>query len=153
MAATGVVALHWATTSLAQLSLAGWGHNGFWEQFALGSFGESFCFQPARVMRRALLTDLRPLFQRGFTRDERWGWPSNVGGGDTLVRYDPQGRYVAGKREVTRHVSHGPNLAQLDYEELSADEAVRSRVSVFLPQADDHVRVYLRLRYDVLRRV
>jgi len=30
---------------------------------------------------------------------------------------------------------------------------VRSRVSVFLPQADDHVRVYLRLRYDVLRRV
>ncbi|MBL9213204.1 MAG: hypothetical protein JNL92_22265 [Opitutaceae bacterium] len=152
----GTTYSHWGgvpTASLAQLSLAGWGHNGFWEQFALGSFGESFCFQPARVMRRALLTDLRPLFQRGFTRDERWGWPSNLGGGDTLVRYDPQGRYVPGKRQVTRHVSHGPNLAQLDYEELSADEAVRSRVSVFLPQADDHVRVYLRLRYDVLRRV
>jgi hypothetical protein len=152
----GTTYSHWGgvpTASLAQLSLAGWGHNGFWEEFALGSFGESFCFQPARVMRRSLLTDFRPLFQRGFSRDERWGWPSNVGGGDTLVRYDPQGRYVPGKRQVTRHVSSGPNLAQLDYEELSADEAVRSRVSVYLPQADDHVRVYLRLRYDVLRRV
>ena len=152
----GTTYSHWGgvpTASLAQLSLAGWGHNGFWEQFALGSFGESFCFQPARVMRRSLLTDFRPLFQRGFTQDERWGWPSNVGGGDTLVRYDPQGRYVPGKRQVTRHVSHGPNLAQLDYEEMSADEAVRSRVSVYLPQADDHVRVYLRVRYDVLRRV
>lgn len=152
----GTTYSHWGgvpTASLAQLSLAGWGHNGFWDQFALGSFGESFCFQPARVMRRALLTDMRPLFQRGFTRDERWGWPSNVGGGDTLVRFDPSGRYVPGKRQVTRPVSHGPNLAQLDYEELSADEAVQSRVSVFLPQGDDHVRVYLRIRYDVLRRV
>jgi hypothetical protein len=39
------------SASLAQLSLVGWGHNGFWDQFALGGFGESFCFQPARVMR------------------------------------------------------------------------------------------------------
>jgi hypothetical protein len=141
------------SASLAQLSLVGWGHNGFWDQFALGGFGETFCFQPARVMRRALLTDLRPLFQRGFARDERWAWTSNVGGGDTMVRIDPHGRYVPFKRNVTRYVSHGPNLAHLAYEELSADGAIASRVDVLLPRTDDCVRVFLRVRYDVSRRV
>ena len=141
------------TASLAQLSLVGWGHNGFWDQFALGGFGESFCFQPARVMRRSLLTDFRPLYQRGFAKDERWAWTGNVGGGDTMVRLDPQDRYVPFKRNVTRYVSHGPNLAHLVYEELSADAAVRSRVEVLLPRTDDGVRVFLRLRYDVSRHV
>ncbi|WP_414661102.1 hypothetical protein [Horticoccus sp. 23ND18S-11] len=141
------------TASLAQLSLVGWGHNGFWDQFALGSFGESLCFQPGRTMRRALLTDFRPLLQRGFAQGERWAWASNLGGGDTMVRIDPRGRYVPFKRNVTRYTSHGPNLAQLDYEERSADDAVRSRITVFLPRTDDCLRVYLRVRYDVLRRV
>ncbi len=141
------------TASLAQLSLVGWGHNGFWDQFALGSFGESFCFQAGRVMRRALLTDFRPLYQRGFARDDRWSWPGNVGGGDTMVRFDPQQRYVPFKRNVTRYASHGPNLAHLVYEEESADDAVRSRVEVLLPRTDDQVRVYLKIRYDIRRRV
>jgi hypothetical protein len=141
------------SASLAQLSLVGWGHNGFWDQFALGGFGESFCFQPARVMRRSLLTDIRPLFQRGFARDERWAWTGNVGGGDTMVRLDPAGRYVPFQRNVTRYVSHGPNLAHLAYEEVSADAAVRSRVEVFLPRTDDCVRVYLKVNYTVSRPV
>lgn len=157
------VAFHYGTTfarwggvptaSVAQLSLVGWGHNGFWDQFALGSFGESICFQPARVMRRALLTDFRPLFQRGFSKDERWAWTGNVGGGDTMVRLDPQGRYVPFKRNVTRYASHGPNLAHVIYDEVSMDDAIRSRTEVFLPRTDDCLRVYLRLRYDVTRRV
>jgi len=141
------------TASLAQLSLVGWGHNGFWDQLALGSFGESICFQPARVMRRALLTDFRPLYQRGFAKDERWAWTGNVGGGDTMVRLDPQGCYVPFKRNVTRYLSHGPNLAHLGYEEISADEAVRSRVEVLLPRTDDCVRVFLRVNYEVNRHV
>jgi hypothetical protein len=135
------------TASVAQLSLVGWGHNGFWDQFALGSFGESICFQPARVMRRALLTDFRPLLQNGFSKEERWSWTGNVGGGDTMVWLDSQGCYVTFKRNVTRYASHGPNLAHVIYEEVSADDAVRSRTEVFLPRTDDCVRVYLRLHY------
>jgi len=141
------------TASLAQLSLAGWGHNGFWDQFALGSFGESICFQPARVIRRALLTDFRPLFQKGYTKEERWAWTGNVGGGDTMVRLDPQGRYVPFKRNVTRYASYGPNLAEVVYDEVSEDDAIHSRTEVFLPRSDDCLRVYLRLRYEVTRRV
>ncbi len=139
--------------SLAQLSLVGWGHNGFWDQFALGGFGETFCFQPGRAMRRALLTDFRPLYQRGFAQGERWAWTSNLGGGDTMVRLDPAGRYVPFRRQVARYTSHGPNLARLDYEETSADEAVHSRVAVLLPRSDDCARVYLQITYEVRRAV
>jgi hypothetical protein len=141
------------TASVAQLSLVGWGHNGFWDQLALGAFGESICFQPGRVMRRSLLTDLRPLFQRGFVKDERWAWTGNVGGGDTMVRLDPQGRYVPFKRNVARYASHGPNLAHVIYDEVSVDDAIRSRTEVFLPRTDDCARVYLRLRHEIVRRV
>lgn len=141
------------TASLAQLSLVGWGHNGFWDQLALGAFGESVCFQPGRVMRRSLLTDFRPLFQRGFAQDERWTWTGNVGGGDTMVRLDSAGRYVPFKRNVTRYASHGPNLAHVVYDEVSADDAIHSRAEIFLPRSDDCLRIYLRLRYDVTRRV
>ncbi|MDP3069419.1 MAG: hypothetical protein Q8N18_03980 [Opitutaceae bacterium] len=141
------------TASVAQLSLVGWGHNGFWDQLALGSFGESICFQPSRVMRRSLLTDFRPLFQRGFSKDEKWAWTGNVGGGDTMVRLDPAGRYVPFKRNVTRYASHGPNLAHVIYDEVSEDDAIRGRTEVFLPRTDDCLRVYLRVRYDMTRRV
>ncbi len=141
------------TASLAQLSLVGWGHNGFWDQLALGAFGESFCFQPGRVMRRALLTDLRPLYQQGMATGERWAWTSNVGGADTMVRLDPAGRYVPFKRNATRYASHGPNLAHAIYDEVSDDDAIRSRTEIFLPRTDDGVRVYLRVRYEVTRRV
>lgn len=141
------------TASVAQLSLVGWGHNGFWDQFALGAFGESICFQPARVMRRAFLTDFRPLFQNGFSKEERLAWTGNVGGGDTMVRLDPQGHYVPFKRNVSRYASHGPNLAHAIYDEVSADDAIRSRTDVFLPRSDDCLRVYLRLQYEVTRRV
>ena len=152
----GITFARWGgvpTASLAQLSLVGWGHNGFWDQLALGSFGESICLQPGRVMRRALLTDFRPLFQRGYAKDERWAWTGNVGGGDTMVRLDPAGRYVPFRRNVARYASYGPNLAQVTYDEVSDDDAIRSRTEVFLPRTDDGLRVYLRVRHEVTRRV
>lgn len=157
------LSLHYATAyarwggvpsaSLAQLSLVGWGHNGFWEQFALGSYGETFCLQPGRVMRRALFTDFRPLHQLGYARDERWAWTSNLGGGDTLVRVDPAGRHIPSRRNATRHVSPGPNLARLDHSEVSVDGAMRSGVSVLVSRTDDLARVHLRIRHEVVRRV
>ncbi len=141
------------SASLAQLSLVGWGNNGFWDQLALGAFGESVCFQPGRVMRRSLLTDYRPLYLKGFAKKERWAWTGNLGGADTMVRLDPSGRYVPYKRNVTTYASHGPNLAHVIYDEVSDDDAVHVRTEVFLPRTDDYLRVYLRVRYEVKRRV
>jgi len=139
--------------SVAQLCLVGWGHNGFWDQFALGSFGESLCVQPGRVMRRAFLTDLRPLLQLGFARGERWAWASNVGGADTVVRFDPAGRYVPFRRNTALPVSPGPNLARVDYEEEAADGALWSQVSIQLARADDLARVRVHAVHRVRRRV
>ena len=139
--------------SVAQLCLVGWGHNGFWDQFALGSFGESLCVQPGRVMRRALLTDLRPLLQLGFARGERWAWASNVGGADTVVRLDPAGRYIPFRRNTGLPVSPGPNLARVDYEEEAADGALWSQVTIQLARADDLARVRVHAVHRVRRRV
>lgn len=160
--AHGRVAFRYGTTfarwggvpaaSAAQLSLVGWGHNGFWDQLALGAFGESICLQPGRVMRRSYLTDFRPLFQLGYARDERWAWTGNVGGGDTMVRVDPEGRYVPFQRNVTRYASHGPNLAAVVHDEVSTDGAVWCRTEVMVPRGDDCLRVYLRIRQEVRRR-
>ncbi|MFZ9746803.1 MAG: hypothetical protein ACO3G4_09255, partial [Opitutaceae bacterium] len=141
------------SASVAQLCLVGWGHNGFWDQFALGSFGESLCVQPGRVMRRAFLTDLRPFQQRGFARGDRWAWPSNVGGADTVVRLDPAGRYVPFRRNVARTISPGPNLARVDYEEEAADGALWSEVSVQLARADDLARIRIQAIHRVRRRI
>jgi len=50
--------------SHARLCLIGWGHNQFWDQAAIGSFGESICFEPGRVQRRCFTDDVRPLITR-----------------------------------------------------------------------------------------
>ena len=48
--------------SHAQLCLAGWGGNyQQWESSAIGSFGESFCYDPETAHGRAFIDDIRPL--------------------------------------------------------------------------------------------
>ena len=48
---------HWggvAAASHAQLSLVGWGSNQLWDETALGSWGESICFEPDQVQGKSL---------------------------------------------------------------------------------------------------
>ena len=55
---------HWGglpSVSHAQLSLIGWGGgHGVWHESALGSFGESVCYQPDGQSKRSMVTDVRP---------------------------------------------------------------------------------------------
>jgi hypothetical protein len=107
--------------SHAQLSLIGWGHNQFWDQVAVGSFGESICFEPGRVQRRCFITDVRPLMT--LSREpaaKRWGWAENCGGGDFLMWKDTQGRYQPMKATRTDYRSHGPCLTDVCYSEESS---------------------------------
>ena len=71
--------------SHAQLSLIGWGHNQFWDEAAIGSFGESICYEPGRVQRRCFIDDMRPLMTLPVAGGKPWGWAENCGGGDFLV--------------------------------------------------------------------
>lgn len=137
--------------SHAQLCLIGWGHNQFWDQVAVGSFGESICFEPGRVQRRCFITDVRPLMTLPHDAPGRklWGWAENCGGGDFLMWQDNQGRYRPMKSTRTDYRAHGPCLTDVGYGEESAGGEIAARMDVSVPAANDHLRTFIRLRYDV----
>lgn len=143
--------------SHAQLSLIGWGHNMFWDECAIGSFGESICFEPGRTQRRSFITDVRPLMVHGKPGDgpararKKWSWTGNVGGGDFLVLFDGRSRYVPMIKTRGRYYSYGPNLTRVSYDEMSPDGSILATYTVGLARADDHVRSFQHVRYDVRR--
>lgn len=138
--------------SHAQLSLIGWGHNMFWDESALGSFGESICYEPGRTQRRGFITDVRPLLVTG-KNGKKWGWTGNAGGGDFLVYFNKEGKYVPMIKTRGRYYSYGPNLTKVTYEELSEDESIQASYTVRLARADDYVRCFQTIRYDILKPV
>ncbi|UCC45170.1 MAG: hypothetical protein JSU65_04445, partial [Candidatus Zixiibacteriota bacterium] len=151
----GITYARWGgvpAASHAQLSLVGWGHNMFWDECAIGSFGESICYEPGRTQRRSFITDVRPLMVFG-KNGKKWGWTGNVGGGDFLVYFDAEGRYVPMIKTRGRYYSYGPNLTKVSYDEISQDRSVKASYTVGLARADDYVRVFQDIRYDVLKPV
>ncbi len=140
--------------SHAQLCLIGWGHNQFWDQVAVGSFGESICFEPGRVQRRCFITDVRPLMTLPVEPNaKRWGWAENCGGGDFLMWKDAQGFYQQMKSTRTEYRAQGPCLTDVSYSEESSGGEIAARMNVSVPAANDHLRTFLRLRYDVRKPV
>jgi len=138
--------------SHAQLSLIGWGHNMFWDECAIGSFGESICYEPGRTQRRGFITDVRPLMVFGKDR-KKWEWTGNVGGGDFLVYFDGDGKYVPMIKTRGRYYSYGPNLTKVSYDEISQDESIKASYTVGIARVDDYVRVFQNIRYDILKGV
>lgn len=134
--------------SHAQLSLVGWGGNQRWDQAAIGSFGESICYDPDVGLNRAMIDDVRPLLVRGMN-DGRWEWTHNVGGGDFLVYRDAAGKQQPLTGVRTAYLSQGPNLTRVVYGGHAADGKIRARIEVSTPRCDDVNRAYHHLRYDV----
>jgi len=138
--------------SLAQLSLIGWGHNQFWDQTAIGSFGESICFEPGRVQRRCFIDDVRPLLTLPQGEPAKpWGWAQNCGGGDFLMWQDAQGIYQPMVATRTDYRAYGPCLTDASYTEESAGGELAARMDVSVPRSQDYLRTFFHLRYDVRR--
>jgi hypothetical protein len=138
--------------SHAQLCLIGWGHNQLWDQAAIGSWGESICYDPDAVQQRCMIDDIRPLMVWAMNAKRRkWSWTNNVGGGDFLVYTNDKGQHQRLSRVRTLYESHGPNLTDATYAGLSADGHIAARISVSTPRCDDINRAFHRFRYDVLR--
>lgn len=135
--------------SHAQLSLVGWGHNQFWDEAALGSFGESICYEPGRVQRRCFIDDLRPLMTLPIAGGKPWGWAENCGGGDFLVWVDAGGAYHGFRATRTDYLSYGPCLTHVRYREETSGGEIAARLDVALGRSDDYVRAFHRLRYDI----
>lgn len=151
-------ALTWArwggvpAASHAQLCLVGWGWNQLWDQAAIGSWGESICYEPDAVQMRCRIDDVRPLMVWGMGEGrQQWTWTHNVGGGDFLVYLDAEGRYQPWRAVRTAYLSQGPNLTDVRYSGLTADGHIACRIAVASPRTDDLNRSYHRVRYDVLQ--
>ena len=135
--------------SMGQLSLVGWGGNGFWIQAALGTWGENFCFQPGRVLRRSFITDVRPINTLGYVSGKTHSWTSNLGGGDVGLIIDSKGKYLPWVDAETVFVADGPRRTEARVEERLPDGAATLRTDVILPQTNDCLRTFLRIRMEV----
>jgi len=142
---------HWggvAAASHAQLCLIGWGSNQLWNESALGSWGESICYEPDQVQADCTILDVRPLMVRSMTDDQLWSWTHNVGGGDFLRLFDPAGRRLRHVAMRTAYLRQGPCLTEVTYAGRIGS-GIRHRATVSLARTDDVVRGTYRLRMDV----
>ncbi|MDP0490900.1 MAG: alginate lyase family protein [Verrucomicrobiota bacterium JB023] len=142
---------HWGglpAASHAQLSLIGWGGNQLWEQSALGAWGESICFDPEQAQAQCSITDVRPLMVTPMNGRERWGWTSNVGGGDFFRLHDEEGRRLPHQGMRAFHHRNGPCLTEVTYQGRIG-EGIRHQETVSLSRTDDLVRGTLRIRMEV----
>ncbi|MFN0080857.1 MAG: LamG domain-containing protein [Prosthecobacter sp.] len=144
---------HWggvAAASHAQLCLIGWGSNQLWDQSALGAWGESICYEPDQAQANCTITDVRPAMLYPLGEDKRWGWTSNVGGGDFLRLFDPAGQRVSPSAMRTTYHKHGPCLTEVTYAGRIGTSIAHS-TTVSLARTDDIVRGVYRLRFDVTK--
>jgi hypothetical protein len=153
-----LIGAHWggvAAASHAQLCLVGWGSNQLWDQTALGSWGENFCFEADRAQATALVCDVRPLMVHAMNSDvpTQWNWTNNVGGGDAFRLFARDGSYVRPVRMKTAYLRQGPCLTDVRYCGTLADGAIAHSLATTLYRTDDMARCIYRLRLDVSRPV
>lgn len=141
--------------SHAQLSLVGWGSNQLWDQAAIGSWGESLCFEPDQGQTGGAVLDSRPLMVWGMGKEpqKKWSWTNNVGGADFLVYYDHNAEKQANSRMKTMVRRNGPNLTEVTYAGTSYDQKIDLEYTVSLYRTDDITRGVYRLRYDIREKV
>ena len=139
--------------SHAQLSLIGWGVNQLWDQVAIGSWGESICYDPDVNLNRSMIDDVRPLMVWGMGEEakRKWRWTNNVGGGDFLVYFDGNDQKQFLSRMRTAYQRYGPNLTEVTYAGVTSDGNISARITVSTPRCDDINRAYHRFRYEVLK--
>ncbi|MFT5131122.1 MAG: hypothetical protein ACI8W8_004757, partial [Rhodothermales bacterium] len=142
---------HWGgvpAASHAQLSLVGWGSNQLWEESAIGSWGESICYEPDRVQGGCNVLDVRPLMLRSPQNNRHWGWTGNVGGGDFVRLFAPDGKYLPHRNVRPSYQRQGPCLTEVTYSSQVV-KAVDSRATVSIARSDDLVRGTYRLDMQV----
>ena len=142
---------HWGgvpAASHAQLCLIGWGANQLWDESAMGSWGESLCYEPDQVQAGCSVLDVRPLMVTSMGNDRAWGWTNNVGGGDFFRLFDRSGHRVPHDRMKTAYEKQGPCLTEVTYAG-EVGEAIEHAETVSLARTDDIVRGVYSIRMDV----
>lgn len=143
---------HWGgapAVSHSQLCLIGWGSHQLWDQVALGSWGESLCFEPDQVQAQATILDVRPLMVLSKHNNEKWHWTHNVGGGDFFRFFDSGGNRVFPTRMKTAYLRTGPVLTEVTYAGYQENGKIEQQVTVGVGRTNDIIRSTYRLRMNV----
>lgn len=146
---------HWGgvpAASHSQLCLIGWGSNQLWNQAAIGSWGESLCFDPDQIQSECLITDVRPLMVGSMKDGSAWGWTNNVGGGDFFRLFNRNGHRIGHSRVSTTYHRQGPCLTEVTFAGIASEAIVHAK-TVSLARSDDMVRGTYRIRMDVTQPV
>ena len=137
--------------SHAQLSLIGWGNNQLWDQSALGSWGESICYEPEQGQAGCTITDVRPVMVTSMSeRSTQWNWTKNVGGGDFFRLFDRENQRVPHTRMRAEYHRTGPCLTEVTYRgNIGQSYGLNHRATVSLSRRDDVICGTYQLRLDV----
>lgn len=142
---------HWGgipAASHAQLSLLGWGSNQLWDESAVGSWGESICYEPDQVQTGASILDVRPMLVRARSEGKPWQWTGNVGGGDFFRLEAADGSRLWRQNMKAEYVRPGPCLTEVTYAG-QLGSGIDHAETVSLSRTDDIVRGTYRVRMDV----
>lgn len=146
----------WGTlfaASHAQLCLAGWGGGQQWETSAIGSFGESFCYDIARTWTWCCMGDICPAFIDSRIPGHKYDWTGNIGGGDFLFYITPAGTRMGFAGMKTHFAKQGPCMTEVHYSGYTADRAVQVDITVFMGRTDDLSHALHRFEYTFLKDV
>ena len=73
----------------------------------------------------AVIGDVRPTFTTPFNGGTEHNWTENVGGGDFLNYTNSSNLYIPGKRLKTCYRWTGPNITEVHYSGVTADDKIR----------------------------
>ncbi|MBT3193211.1 MAG: alpha/beta hydrolase fold domain-containing protein [Verrucomicrobia bacterium] len=140
------------SASHAQLSLIGYGGNGRWDQLAIGSGGESICFDIGMSLTDRTVTDIRGLMFRHGANGTKWGWTDAGHGADWLGLRDSKDKKLLFNDLKTAYLAHGPCLTDVRYDGYyGAERQVELKAQIQTLRTDDYARTFQNLEYGFLK--
>ena len=135
-----------------QLCLIGWGGNQLWDESALGSWGESTCYDPDINLSRAIINDVRPFLVTAPTgSNNQFNWSGNVGGADFLNYREKFDEKIVNHR--VSYKSQGPNVTDVLYSGVTSDNKIKTNININLGRTDDILRNIYTIEYTFLQDV
>eukprot|EP00898_Chlorokybus_atmophyticus_P007843 jgi/Chlat1/805/Chrsp104S01265 len=124
-----------------------------WEQTALGSWAEAFCYEPDQGLKvRSAVLDSRGLYiVGGDPARTKYGWPTNVGGADVAVYYQRPYVILWNNRMKTYRKRTGPVLTEVTHSGRAQDGSYRLQYTTSIHQTDDLARAVYNVRLDVTK--
>ena len=137
------------SASHAQLSLIGWGNHGRWDQLAIGTWGETICFDTDMSCVDVAITDVRMLMSRNGAEGKSWNWTDAGWGGDWLGIFDAAGKKLTTTEMKACYLSQGPCLTDVRFNgHYGAARQVAAQVDTSTLRTDDFARTFFKIRYE-----